>query len=111
MGGAIIGGSYVLLRTPRSGQENQEFIKDFLETTQTNLDHVADQAVDLQQSLNNLTTEIKNVQQYFVPELLEIAEDFKGEATVSSRRIQDELKEMEREINQLDVSNLAPKNK
>lgn len=104
VGGAIIGSSYVLLRTPRSGKENQQFIKEFIQTTQTNIDHVADQAADLQQSLNNLTFEIKNVQQYFVPDLLKIAEDFKVEAAVSSRRIQDELQEIEREISQLDLS-------
>lgn len=111
MGGAIISSSYVLLRTPRSGKENQEFIKDFTQTTQTNIDQVANQAADLQHSLNNLTTEIKNIQQYFVPDILEIAEDFKAEATVSSRRIQEELKEMEREINQLNVANNSLTNK
>lgn len=100
LAGATIGSSYVLLRTPRSGRENQAFILDFIETTKINAEHVSEQAFELEQSLNNLTMEVQNIQQYFVPDLLDIVDDFKMEADSSKRRIQDEIQEINRELEQ-----------
>ncbi|MDN6161722.1 MAG: YtxH domain-containing protein [Pisciglobus halotolerans] len=104
LGGAIIGGSYVLIRTPRSGKENQLFVKNFLETTQKNIDDVSVQAAELQDSLNNLNTEIKKVQQTFIPEVSDISEDFKNNAKVSNRRIQNEIEDINLELEKFDSS-------
>ena len=103
LAGASIGSSYVLLRTPRSGRENQKFIKDFITTTKVNIDHVSEQAVELEQSLNTLTREVRNIQQHFVPELLDITDDFKTEMDSSKRRINDEVQEINRELEQIQL--------
>ena len=50
LAGALIGGSYVLIRTPRTGEENQQFVKDFIQTTQDNLQNVSDQALSVEQT-------------------------------------------------------------
>ncbi len=101
LGGAVIGGSYVLIRTPRTGKENQRFVKEFIQTTQENVEDVSNQAINLQQSISNLTNEIHNVQTNFVPEVIDIANQFKKETAVSTRRINDEILEINRELEAL----------
>lgn len=103
LAGALIGGSYVLIRTPRTGEENQQFVKDFVQTTQDNLENVSEQVLSVEQAIRNLTTEVQNVQETFIPEVMEIAEDFKTEATVSTRRINDEITEINRKLGHLDL--------
>lgn len=103
LAGAIIGGSYVLIRTPRTGEENQQFVKDFVQTTQDNLENVSNQVLSVEQAIRNLTTEVQNIQETFIPEVMEIADDFKTEATVSTRRINDEITEINRELGNLDL--------
>lgn len=103
LAGALIGGSYVLIRTPRTGKENQQFVKDFVQTTQDNLQNVSNQALSVEQAIQNLTTEVQNIQYTFIPEVMEIAEDFKTEAAISTRRINDEIHEINRELGNLDL--------
>lgn len=103
LAGALIGGSYVLIRTPRTGEENQQFVKDFIQTTQDNLHNVSEQALNVEQAIRNLTTEVQNVQETFIPDVIEIAEDFKIDAAISTRRINDELLEINRELGNLDL--------
>lgn len=103
LAGALIGGSYVLIQTPRTGKENQEFVKDFIQTTQANLKNISDQALSVEQAIRNLTNEVQNIQQTFIPEVLDLAMNFKAEAEISTRRINDEIQEINRELNQLDL--------
>lgn len=103
LAGALIGGSYVLIRTPRTGKENQQFVKDFIQTTQENIQNVSEQALSVEQAIQNLTTEVQNIQKNFIPDIIEIAEDFKIEAAVSTRRINDEITEINRELGNLDL--------
>lgn len=104
LAGALIGGSYVLIRTPRTGKENQQFVKDFIQTTQDNLQNVSEQALNVEDAIRNLTTEVQNVQEVFVPEVLEIAEEFKTDAAISKRRIEDEMTEINRGLDNLNFS-------
>lgn len=101
LGGAALGGSYVLLRTPRSGEENQRLVKDYVETTQANIQDVSDKANNLQQSMHNLTTEVELLQVNFIPEVSEIAGRFKDEADMYTRRINDEIETINREVEHL----------
>lgn len=94
LGGAAIGGGYVLLRTPRSGSENQLFVKDFYNTTKTNVADVQDKASNLQAAVKQLNAEVTKLQVGFVPEVQKIAEDFQTEATVYTRRINDEIQQI-----------------
>lgn len=105
LSGGLIGGSYVLLRTPRSGEENQIFVKEFIKSTRENIEDVSKEVSGLEQSLNNLNREIKNIQQSFIPDLFDITEDFKNNAAVSNRRIQDEMEEINLELEKLEDIN------
>ena len=99
--GALFGGSYVLLRTPRTGKENQEFIKQFYYDTKADVEDVQDKASNVQASLNQLKVEVTKLQTGVVPELMHTADDFKVEAQVYSRRINDEVEVLVNEANAL----------
>ena len=94
LGGAAIGGGYVLLRTPRSGSENQIFVKDFVNTTKTNVADVQDKASNLQAAVKQLNAEVTKLQVGFVPEVMKIADDFQTEASVYTRRINGEIEQI-----------------
>ena len=91
LGGAAIGGGYVLLRTPRSGSENQIFVKDFYNTTKTNVADVQDKASNVQAAIQQLNAEVTKLQVGFVPEVQKIVDDFQTEAAVYTRRINGEI--------------------
>lgn len=98
IGGAVVSGSYVLLRTPRTGKENQQFMKDFYHTTKANVEDVSDKASNLQASVNNLNVEVAKLQTGFLPEMMHIAKNFQTEANVYSRRINDGVQEINQEV-------------
>lgn len=110
LGGAVIGSSYVLLRTPRTGKENQYFVKDLVQTTQANIQDVSDKAVTMQQAMTNLTTEVQILQVDFVPEVTSIANRFSDEAAVYTRRINDGVAEINREVENMNARIEARKN-
>lgn len=99
IGGAVVSGSYVLLRTPRTGKENQEFVKEFYHTTKANVENVQDKTSDVQAAVNNLKVEATKLQLNFLPEVKGIADDFQTEAEVYKRRINDELDVINQEVN------------
>ena len=99
--GALFGGSYVLLRTPRTGKENQEVIKQFYYDTKADVEDVQDKASNVQASLNQLKVEVTKLQTGVVPELMHTADDFKVEAQVYSRRINDEVEVLKSEFDQM----------
>lgn len=99
--GALLGGSYVLLRTPRTGKENQEFVKSFYHDTKENVEDVQDKASNVQASLNQLNVEVAKLQTGVIPELMHVADDFKVEADVYSRRINDGVQEITQEFDDM----------
>ena len=94
LGGAAIGGGYVLLRTPRSGSENQIFVKDFYNTTKTNVADVQDKASNVQAAVQQLNAEVTKLQVGFVQEVQKIVDDFQTEAAVYTRRINGEIEQI-----------------
>ena len=98
LGGALVSGSYVLLRTKRTGKENQQFVKDFYHTTKANAENVSDKASNVKASVNNLNVEVAKLQTGFMPEMMAIADDFKTEATVYTRRINDGIQDINQEV-------------
>ena len=94
LGGAAIGGGYVLLRTPRSGSENQIFVKDFYNTTKTNVADVQDKASNVQAAIQQLNAEVTKLQVGFVPEVQKIVDDFQTEAAVYTHRINGEIEQI-----------------
>lgn len=99
--GALLGGSYVLLRTPRTGKENQEFVKQFYQDTKMNVEEVQGKASNVQASLNQLKVEVAKLQTGVMPELMHVADDFKVEAEVYSRRINDGVQEITDEFDDM----------
>lgn len=96
--GALLGGSYVLLRTTRTGKENQEFIKEYYYTTKGNAEEVQDKLSNVQASVNNLKVEVTKLQTGALPEIMHIADDFKTEADVYTRRINDGIQDITQEV-------------
>lgn len=109
LGGAVASAGYVLLRTPRSGQENQKFVKDYIDTTKVNVENVQDKASNVQASVNNLNAEVAKLQVGFIPEVTKIAEEFQAEVDLHSRRINHEIEQINREVevmtNRINVKN------
>lgn len=98
IGGAAVTGSYVLLRTPRTGKENQEFVKEFYTTTKSNVDNVQDKVGNVQAAVNNLKLEMNKVQLDSLPEIMHDVNEFQTEAQVYSRRINEVITEINREV-------------
>lgn len=101
LGGLAFGSSYVLLKTPRSGKENQELVMKYIQDTTDNVENVSDKVTNFQQALSNLTTEMQNLGEQFVPEMTEIVEDFTVESDLHMRRITDGIEEVQSEIDDL----------
>jgi len=101
IGGAVAGGSYVLLRTPRTGKENRRFAKDFYQTTKANVETVSNEATKVENAAQNLRAEVNKLQLDFIPEMMGTAEDFKTEADVYQRRINDSMNIITNEVDSL----------
>ncbi len=96
--GAVLSGSYVLLRTPRTGKENREFVKEYYHATKGNVENVQDKFSTVQASVNNLKVEVAKLQTGPLPEIMHLADDFKTEAQVYSRRINDGVDVIKQEV-------------
>lgn len=98
IGGAVASGTYVLLNTPRTGKENQKFVKEFYYTTKENVEYVSDEAANVQNAVTNLKLEANKLQLDFIPEIKRSADDFKTETEVYTRRINDGIQEINQEV-------------
>lgn len=109
LGGATLSGSYVLLRTPRSGHDNQRFWKEYYYTAKYSAEVVQEKAANVQAAVNNLKTEATKLQVGFVPEVKKMADDFQTEVAVHTRRINDEIEQINRQVevmnNRINVQN------
>jgi gas vesicle protein len=98
IGGAVVSGTYVLLRTPRTGKENQKFVKEFYQTTKSNVDNVSDKVGDVQAAVNNLKLEVNKLQLHQLPDIMNDVNDLQTEAKVYSRRINDGITVINNEV-------------
>lgn len=103
LGGAALGGSYVLLNTPRSGKENRYAVKNYVETARYNVENVQDKTADVQNAVENLKTEINLLQWDTVPDIMESVDEFTTEATVYTRRINDEISVINGEVEDMNA--------
>lgn len=103
IGGAVVSGSYVLLRTPRTGKENRDFAKNFYNTTKVNAENVSDEVGNVQAAANNLKLEVNKLQLGFIPEIMHDVNDFKTEAQVYSRRINDGIEIINNEVEAMKI--------
>ena len=110
LGGVALGGGYVLLNTPRSGKENQRFVKDLYYTTKYNIEDVQDKAANFQDAMNTLNTELNYVQMDFVPEIMSSVNSLTEEADVYMRRINDGVNDMKTDVDAMNARIEARKN-
>src|SRR5690625_3759029 len=98
LGGIALGGSYVLLNTPRSGEDNQRFVKDLYYTTKYNIEDVQDKAANFQDAMNTFNTELNYVQLDFIPDIMGSVNSLTDEADIYMRRINDSVNEMKTDV-------------
>ena len=110
LGGVALGGGYVLLNTPRSGKDNQRFVKDLYYTTKYNIEDVQDKAANFQEAMNTFNAELNYVQMDFVPEIMGSVNSLTEEADVYMRRINDGVNEMKTNIDAMNARIEARKN-
>lgn len=110
LGGVALGGGYVLLNTPRSGKDNQRFVKDLYYTTKYNIEDVQDKAANFQEAMNTFNAELNYVQMDFVPEIMGSVNSLTEEADVYMRRIDDGVNEMKTNIDAMNARIEARKN-
>lgn len=103
LGGAALGGGYVLLNTPRSGKENQRFVKEFYYTTKYNIENVQDKASDMQNAMDALNAEMTYLQLDFMPDVMASVNSLTEEADVYMRRINDGVTEMKNEVDAMNM--------
>lgn len=96
--GVVLGGIYGLLKTPRSGKENQQMIKDYVDETTYHVQDVSDRVKDLKAAVNTLTAEGKKLQEEFAVDVQKIADEYMYEAEPRIRRIQEKADKMTKEI-------------
>lgn len=111
LGGTALGGGYVLLNTPRSGADNQRFVKEFYTTTKYNIENVQDKAGNMQDALAKLNEEVNYLQVDVVPDVMGSVNQLTEEADVHVRRINEGVLEMQNEIEAMNARIEARKNK
>lgn len=98
LSGVILGGVYGLLKTPRSGKENQEVVKSYIDKTTDHVQDVSDRVGDLKVAIQNLTDEGKKLQEGFATDMQHLTEEYMNEAEPRLRRIQDKADKMTKDI-------------
>jgi gas vesicle protein len=98
LSGIVLGGIYGLLKTPRSGKENQEVMKEYIDDTTYHVQDVSERVKDLKSAINNLTDEGKKLQEGFVQDVQKIADEYMYEAEPRLRRIQEKAEKMTKDI-------------
>ena len=98
LGGAALGGGYVLLNTPRSGEGNQRFVKDFYYTTKYNVENVQDKAGNMKHAMNALNAELNFLKAEFLPDVMGSVNSLAEETDVYMRRINEGVEEMTTEV-------------
>lgn len=89
LSGLIIGGVYGLVKTPRSGKENQQMVKEYIDDTTNHVQDVSDRVNDLKNAVNTLTEEGKRLQEGFAKDVQSLADDYMHETEPRLRRIQE----------------------
>ena len=103
LGGAALGGGYVLLNTSRSGEENQRFVKEFYYTTKYNVENVQDKAGNMKNAMDALNAELNFLQVEFLPDVMGSVNSLAEEADVYMRRINDGVAEMTNEVDAMNM--------
>lgn len=110
--GLIAGGVYGLLKTPRSGKENQEMAKDYVDDATYHVDDVTEKVKELKDAISRLTNEGKTLATTFASDMDKTAKEFMYEAEPRMRRIQEKAEVLQKDVEDLSqtMSETAPGN-
>lgn len=87
LSGVVLGGIYGLLTTPRTGKENQNMLKDYINDSTDQFKDVNDKVSDLKASIQNLTDEGMKLQNEFMTDIQQLSNDYMYEAQPRLERI------------------------
>lgn len=87
--GGVAGAAYGLLTTPRTGKENQQMMKDYIDGTTTHVEDVSEKLKDLQSAVQTLTAEGKNFSTIVMNDVQQSITNFTYEAEPRLKRIQE----------------------
>lgn len=101
IGGALFSGSIVALKQPRSGKANQRRVKSYLNNVKMEANDFSSSLNEVKNSATHLMDEISAIQTEVVPSVAKTIEDFQLHSDVHTRRIQDDLKRINREADEM----------
>lgn len=87
LSGVVLGGVYGLLKTPRTGKENQNMLKDYIDDSTDQFKDMNDKVSDLKASIQNLTDEGMKLQNEFMTDIQQISNEYMYEAQPRLERI------------------------
>lgn len=99
--GAVAGGVYGLLKTPRTGEENREAMKSYLDDTTVLVQDVTDRVKDLKGAISELTNEGKTLATDFAKDMNETVQEFSYEVEPRMRRIQDQANKLNSDVQEM----------
>ena len=102
--GCLIGGVAGLLRTPQTGKQNREKLKQYIEGTTEHVEDVSNKVSDLKDAVTELSNQSKQFSSTFMKEMNETVQSFTYEAEPRIRRMQDQTKKLQTDINDLSQS-------
>ncbi|MBM6613416.1 YtxH domain-containing protein [Desemzia sp. RIT804] len=106
--GAIVGGAYGLLKTPRTGEQNREAMKSYLDDTTVLVQDVTDKVKDLKGAISELTNEGKTLATDFAKDMNETVQEFSYEVEPRMRRIQDQANKLNSDVQDMTESMKTP---
>ena len=102
--GAIAGGVYGLLKTPRTGEQNREAMKSYIDDTTVLVQDVTEKVKDLKGAISELTNEGKNLATDFAKDMNETAQEFSYEVEPRMRRIQEQANKLNSDVQDMTES-------
>jgi len=96
--GSVAGAAYGLLTTPRTGKENQQMMKDYIDGTTYHVQDVSEKLKNLQAAVHTLTEESKNLTTVFTEDVKQSVYSFTYEAHPRIRRIQQRAEVLSKDI-------------
>ena len=102
--GAVAGGIYGLLKSPRTGKENRTVLKTYVDDTTVLVNDVSKSVNDLKAAISQLTNEGKTLAEEFTQDVKESVDDFSYEAEPRMRRIQEHTEKLTADMEDLTQS-------
>lgn len=98
LSGIVLGGVYGLLNTPRSGKENQEMFKAYIDDNTKQFNDVQDKLKDLKMAIQNVTDEGMKLQTEFMTDIQRISNDYLYEAQPRMDRIKRKTDKINKDV-------------